>query len=569
MKGLKKLLTGILTATMLLSMGLPVSATGVTPTDNTTKTYTMIVTNKDAGHTYEAYQIFSGDLSEKEGKNVLSSIKWGSGVDGADILNALQNDATFRMEYTGITDADKVADILSKYDTAKAQKFADIVGKHLSAIPKDHKESQQSDNPDGGYQYKIEGLPAGYYFVKDKDTTVDSKSAYTDFIMNIVGDTTAVAKSDVPTVAKKVKEESYTGDDGYDVGYNDVADYNIGDNVPFELIGTLPNADNFAAYTKYQYTFTDTLSDGLTYNDDAQVTIDGKDVTSRFTISNLSNQITISIADIKSIKDENNKVIMVTAASKVIVKYTARLNANATIGQDGNLNDVKLTYSNNPNGDGIGTTPRDYVVVFTYEVDTTKRAEKEDGLPLKDAQFILYRINAKTNKTEAVTVTDGKVTGWTDVNLETDPTKTTDAVNANLLSKNKANILTSADNGLFVVSGLDEGTYYLREIKAPTGYNILKAPVTLQITANKQKRQNWTYTKAEDTKTALTSIDVNGVKIDTDKSGVIDTTVVNNSGATLPSTGGIGTTIFYLIGGIMILGAFVTFIVKRKMTANK
>lgn len=258
-----------------------------------------------------------------------------------------------------------------------------------------------------------------------------------------------------------------------------------------------------------------------------------------------ANTMTVTFANLKTAYPA------LTATSKIVVKYTATLNANAEIGLDGNENKVTLTYSNNPNSGGTGDTgktPEDKVIVFTYELDVTKVDGTDATKTLAGAEFKLYKLNG-TTKTYA-TVAEGKVTGWT----ETEADGTT---------------LTSDANGLFKVAGLDDGTYYLKETKAPDGYNLLANDTKLVITASTTNGQTWSGTAA-DALTAL-KISVNdGAAADGNTTtGVVGATVSNNAGSTLPSTGSIGTKIFYLLGGLIVVGTAVLLVVRKRMNYEK
>lgn len=568
MKGFKKLLTVILSAAMLFTMGMPAAAAD-TGADSG---FTITITNKDAGHVYEAYQVFSGDLTESDGKKVLSNIEWGNGIKNDKFLKELKENSMTQGAFGSAVSAEDVANALKdQSDNSELMKaFADVAGEFYSTAAG----SSEGKTVNGVTTYTISNLEAGYYLVKDRTYSVPAASAYTDFILCVVGNAEVTAKADSPTVIKKVKEESYAVDDGYGEGYNDAADYSIGDKVPFKLIGTLPNASTYASYTEYSYKFTDTLSKGLAFNNDVVVriganTIDAKDYTVelKYDTENKSTELTISFEDLKKI------VKLEDVNEKVIVTYTATLTSDANIGRTGNINEVTLTYSNNPNGDGTGTTPKDYVVVFTYEVDTTKRAENESGQTLKNAQFVLYR-KTVDGKYEAVKVDkadtennkpEGTVAGWSEVELEADPQNISAETNEALLANTNISILTSDAEGLFKVIGLDAGTYYLREVKAPDGYNLLKKPQEIVISSTMKDRQSWTEEKPDN---ILTALNVNVGQADV-KNGICSLTIVNKSGTTLPSTGGMGTTIFYLVGGILLMGAFVGFVVKRRMAAQK
>ncbi len=502
----------------------------------------ITLTNKDgATHTYSAYQIFSGDFES----GVLASIQWGDGVDGVALLTALQGDATIGSYFTGDTSAYDVSVGLAndafKNDSAEAQKFAELVAANI-------KTASTSGNVSGD---TISGLPDGYYLILDSAAptnpggTNPNSGAKTRYVVRVTDDETVTldAKHSAPSVEKKVKENvKYTGNDGYGANYNDVADWTIGDAVPFKLYGTLP--DTLNSYETYKYIFHDTLSAGLDYNDDAKVwlvntTGDPADITGEFTITEANGVLTISCSDVTAIDG-------VTASSKIQVEYTATLDVDAEIGLDGNPNQVYLEYSNNPNQEGSGAnetgqTPVDKVIVFTYELDTTKVDAADSTKKLQNAVFYL-----KDAEGNYVQVNDsGVVTGWT-------------------TEKTDASELTSDSNGLFKVIGLDDGTYALQEVTPPSGYNILTEDVAIVITAGTVHNQTWTGTAGDALQTLAVSVDGTSADGNT-QSGIVNATVTNNKGSVLPSTGGIGTTLFYVIGGTLAAGAGVALIAKKRM----
>lgn len=353
----------------------------------------------------------------------------------------------------------------------------------------------------------------------------------------------------MPTVVKKVNEESYTADDNYGTGYNDVADWDIGDAVPFKLIGTLPS--RLADYETYKYIFHDTLSTGLSYNNDAKVYVvndEGRtEVTAQFSIQSSGNSLTVTCNDVKSLTD-----VTVDADSQIVVEYTAVLNTDATIGKTGNPNEVYLEFSNKPDSSGAGDsdntgeTPSDKVIVFTYELDTVKVDGSDNVTKLENAKFTLQR---SSDNMYVQVDSNGKVTGWTN-------------------SSEQATVLTSDENGLFKVIGIEDGEYILTETEAPQGYNKLTSPITVTLTATTSNGQDWNGTSDALTNLTVTSKvgDSNAVggtaSADT---GIAEITVANNTGAELPSTGGIGTTIFYVSGGALVVGSGILLIAKKRM----
>ena len=221
----------------------------------------------------------------------------------------------------------------------------------------------------------------------------------------------------------------------------------------------------------------------------------------------------------------------------------------AAIGQPGNPNEVYLEYASNPNFSGTGTpptshTPEDTVLVFTYQLNVNKVDGADTTKHLSGAEFKLKCVKAETEATwngKWVTVADNKVTGWVD-------------------TQDKGAALTTGTDGLAWVAGLDAGTYELYETKAPVGYNRVKDPITIVIAATLDKGEN---TPAL---TALTIKVGSGAAEDGNMAGgTVTTTVQNNAGATLPETGGIGTTLFYIIGGTLMVGAAVFLVIRKRM----
>lgn len=525
MKHFKKLVSLLLTAVMVLAMCIPVMA------DDTNK-YTITILNAGTNHTYEAYQVFSGNTSG--GK--LTDIAWGNGVNS--------------FTYAEKTTAQDIVAILSESNVAD---FAKVAGANLATA------AGESEISNGNCI--IKNLSAGYYLIKDKNSTVPSNSAYTDFILKVAGNVDVTTKMDVPTVEKKVKENvKKTNENGNETDtripsytipsqYNDVADYNIGDKVPFQLIGTMPS--NIDSYNTYYYEFIDTLSKGLTYDNDATITLKDHDANTNTDImKTISGNVTwssdqdtgittlqIIFGDIKEIADDAEFTI--TANTKVIVDYTATLNESANIGIAGNENDVKLKFSNNPNADGKGETAPDKVIVFTYELDVEKIDGTDNNIKLKDAIFILKN----SDGSKYAKVENGKFKEWTTI-------------------KEKATQLATDEHGLIKVAGLDDGQYLIEEIKAPSGYNKLTGDVTVVITATTVNGQTWNGTDA-----AITNFSVNKGQAEI-STGIAKIQIANNSGSTLPETGGIGTTIFYVVGVVLMLGAGVLLITKRRMSAK-
>lgn len=533
MKKMKRLVALALSVVMVLAMSVFAFA------DETSQTFTITApTDSQNNHTYEVYQIFTAKLTTEEengeSKQILSDVKWGKNGTGnkgtsvdAKILNEIKN--------------------ASGDDTAKLE----IISKHVDLKSDKYGEVSKSKN------LKV---PAGYYLIKDVDNSLKDESgkplhdSYTKYIVQVANDITISPKADKPSVEKKVQEnKKYQDDKTYGTGYNDTADYNIGDMVPFELIGTVPDMSQYKAY---KYTFHDTLSEAFDNVDKQDIKVyvaDNKKgeketyITDKFNITSSGNQITVFTDNLKGIEG-------VSQGKFIIVRYSAKLNSNAAIGQgtvkesgQGNINKVYLTYSNNPNQGGEdeeGKTPEDVVIVFTYQLVTNKVDGQDESKKLSGVTFKLYRQNGDKKEWAIVDNESKKLTGWT----------TTEA---------DGTTLTSDENGQFKVIGLDAGTYYIHEIATLSGYNKLENDVTVVIKANTSNGQAGAG--------QVTELEELNVKVDTEQSykgeketGTASITIKNNKGSNLPSTGGIGTTIFYIVGGILMVGAAVLLITKRR-----
>lgn len=531
--------------------------------------YSITITNDKAGHTYEAYQIFAGTVASDDPTDgategpMLGNIIWGTGVDGVALLVALK--AADAEKYGACTTAADVAKALGAEGAtaADAAAFAEIAAQHLTGT--------HYDSTEGDGVYTISNLPAGYYLVKDKDGSLEGDAdTATEYIVQVLGNVTMEPKdSDIPTVEKKVSEEDYRQDDGYGTTYNDVADWDIGDSVPFKLIGSIPD---MSAYDTYEYIFTDTLSNGLTLQEgtiNVYIALGRDDEVREYTPLTEDVDYTLTLNNVAngggsfSIAFDNLKTAPYIAEGNrnfVIVTYDATLNPNAEIGLPGNPNSVYLEFSNNPNGDGLGRTTEDRVIVFTYELDGDKVDGANPDTKLPGAQFVLFN----GGHTRVAAVVDGKLSGWSELPdgyLAANHEEIPDDAWAEVANAT----ITSDENGLFSVAGLDDGTYYLREIKAPDGYNLLEDDLKIVITATTANGQTWNGDAAT-ALTALTiSVDDAAAENGEPNTGAVAITVENNGGSTLPETGGIGTTIFYAAGALLVLCAGVLLFVKLRM----
>ena len=376
MKHLAKLASLMLALVMVLCCALPVFAVNTDDTPNNTP-HTITITNAQEGHTYEAYQVFRGDISD--GK--LTNITWGSGVNGSALLAALKADAKIGSDFTDCKTAEDVAYVVAGYgdDSEKLDAFAEVVGANLS----DTKVSKTTAV--GATQVKIIVSGDGYYLLKDQDGSLagDKDQAYTKYILNVVANVDVEAKVDVPDMDKKIVE----GEERLDA-----TNVSIGDSIRFELTSDVPNMDGYDTYT---FIFHDTLSEGLTFNNDIEVTIGADDLKkgTDYTVSVDGQKITVTFLNFIEWKDTPED------ADTICVTYTATLNEKADITTAGNVNKAHLEYTVNPNfsGDGdndgtpdgdtppTGTTTVKEVKVYTTGIKLTK--VNNDGKTLTGAKF--------------------------------------------------------------------------------------------------------------------------------------------------------------------------------------
>ena len=509
MKKMKKVMALLLSLVMVLAMSVVAFATE----EGSTTSGTYTITAPATSHQYEIYQIFTGDLHE----GTLSNLKWGKNgkeTEETDVAAAVVT------ALTGVT-GKSFNEIL-----AVVEPYANLNSTPIATVT-------------NGATYEA---VAGYYLIKDKDNSVTGTDSYTLYIVKVVGNVTIDPKSDVPSFEKKIKDTNDT--EGTTTGWQDSADYDIGDDVPFKLEGTV--AANYAQYKQYYFAFHDNEEEGLSFNKDSvRVYVDNTEITEGYTVvDNPADGCTFEVVfnDLMAAAEEYN--FTVSGGSKIRVEYTSKLNEKAKIGKEGNVNSASLEFSNNPNQEQGGTpdtgnTPWDNVIVFTYKVVVNKIDSSKK--PLAGAAFELSK---KVNDE------------YTRVAL----------VNATQNTEGKY-ILSNETVTKFEWKGLDDGEYQLTEVITPAGYNTI-API--KFTVNADHTITW---EGENRNTILTSLTGNAATGDitftaNDDKTELATNVVNNKGSELPSTGGMGTTIFYVVGSILVLGAAILLITKKRMSAR-
>ena len=523
MKHMNKILALTLALIMVLGLATTASAAKITIDDG-----------KIDGAEYAAYKL-------------LNAIDLGAGkfdytVNGTyrDALKAALNNAE-------ATDAEIIAAINAMDDEA-IRDFADAVYEQVKAKTADATTTTNVfENVDQGYYLIVEtknGAATGY----DKDT-------YSLVMLDTAGkDNIKVeTKEDLPTSEKKVKDKNDSK--GETTGWQDSADHDINDQVPFQITFTLPS--DFAEYESYYVGIHDVQAKGLTFNENSlSITVNGNNLTDAFEYTALTaakpcaKGCTFHIQCDDIIAAAEAKGITLSAGNSIVFEYTSTLNTDAVFGSTGNPNEMTIEFSNNPYGDGTSETPKDRVIVFTYKVNVDKyKDEVKEGNELKGAGFTLYK---EVPSTTADAKTGAEIKAALGENIK-----------AAALEDNKYYIVactvkTDAEGDTFGFEGVDDGTYVLVETTVPAGYNAWDA-VAFEITAEHDVES------ADPKLTELKGGDlVTGEFKDT---GIIHTDVINKAGIELPSTGGIGTTIFYAIGGLLVAAAVILLVTKKRMAS--
>lgn len=509
-KAMKKLMAALLAVAMVCAMAIPAFAAKGEP-----------VTNSDVSltnHDFEAYQIFSAKLDSTKG--TLSDVKWGDGVKGNELLVALQADTTLG-DFTNCKNASDVAEKLATFNAEKATKFAAFVANGYLATTKIAGTGT------------IELPSAGYYLIKDVTEVEGEYDASNLTLLLVSGPETVTpqVKTDIPTLQKKVKDKNDSIGESATTGWQDSADYDIGDIIPYQLTATLGNVSNFDTY---YVEFVDTM-DHLTYRNITSVKVDDRilnagDYTSSWDSTSKTLKVFI----------DNVKAYGATNGSKIIVEYTATLDDDAVIGSTGNPNEAYLVFSNNPNGDGKGKTAPDKNIVFTYKVVANKVDEHDQ--PLTGAAFALYKkLPAVPDPKDGTSYFMEGADAYTlvkELNVGADRKEVADKT-----------------QHTFEWTGIDDGDYMIKEIITPAGYNSIE-PIKFKVEANHETLSDdpqLLELKGGDDFTGEVS------------TGALTANIQNRMGSTLPGTGGIGTTIFYVIGGGLMVAAAILLITKKRM----
>lgn len=635
MKRIKRLASLMLALVMAMAMTVTAFAA-----DNNKHTITVTQNAVDkTEHTYDAYQIFAGDLAEKEGKMVLSNIIWGKGVNGDALLAALQADETFNVvgenktnAFAGCKDAADVAEVLGGTAFANSTVGTSTLTDAFARVAENNLTDVVAGTATGTGNVEITVTGSGYYLVKDQNGTVDTANgAYTRFMLEVVGDATATVKSEVPSGDKKVYID--------DVTTGDANNASIGSHVSYEITSKVPN---HVGYNYYYFIMNDTLSEGLTFDGPGSVAVKVGDTV---LVQDTDYYVYTENVAPKTFRLAFADIMNYDVGADIVVTYSATINDKAVIGTTGNPNTWNLQYSNNPDdtfdgerpddqtkpglpldetNEALGQTPDEKTLTYVTELDITKYANKvlEANL-LAGAEFTLtgtskqvvlntvdyyeasengtyyllldgtYTETAPTG-TEYVEIGVGTAETTTGYIKNADgeyviPTDTGDYNGATLYKLVKGTAdkyadvntkytkktatettyvdadvsieMTTGADGKIYFKDLGAGEYILTETVTPAGFNTLE-PIKITISFTPPA------SVTDGTEKCTWKVTAEGLTFTDNGSGVFATDIVNKSGSLLPSTGGIGTTIFYVVGGILVVAAGILLVTKKRMSAR-
>ena len=519
--------------------------------------HTVTIHSAAPGHTYEAYRILGGHISG----GVLVDITWGDGVirsgeggtETSPLLEALQNNPTLGSHFKDCSSAADVAEKLSDKkgsfmdNSVLLDAFSDVVSKYLSDTKR--VSGAPSGSVSAGYIYTIAGLEDGYYFIREAAMSSGAEgSAYSKFMLKVAdGDIRINAKEDAPELDKKIDGDLDTdpGTDG-DVTVNQAA---VGDTVPFKIVSGVPAMDG---YEKYYFMVEDTLSGGLTF-DKTSVTVrvgetelkegQGYAVETEPEHASAGQEQTVRIILKNFIQYKGQ------TEAPIAISYSATVNEEAQIGTAGNRNEAKLFFSNDPNVSGgqgapgnsdkpgpdspVGKTPPSETRTYVTGLELLKVDPK--GASLSGAKFLLEGRGLNrvlVSGAGVIKADDGKVEGTVD------------------------------ENGVLRFDGLAAGEYTITELRAPDGYRRLEEPIKISVAWTPPRvpstECSWSVTGNDDGENAVV------------KEGVIELSIVNESGLLLPAVGGSGTAAFYVLGGLLAAaGGATCFVIVRKRGEKK
>lgn len=528
MKNTKKILSIILSLLLVIGM----MSTFAFAEETNASNISIKIMNGDSNVTdkFDIYQILVGNITLKPNNSnaEIKDIGWGNAVKFNNDNKVTINKSEYSNDVTGAVNfANSLSSNAYIYDSSASVALATELQKVIDS----NKKVTNANSVDQGY----------YLIIQSDTSSQDATMPATRFMLKAVGTTgITVDISTKKTTEPKPGKEIVDGDN---VADKTVSSAYVGQKIKFKISAELPEASTYDAYESYKITLKDTLPTGLTYNngENFKVYYIKKDESDEKRLNEKKLLVrpdddTSETGYIKLFKEFDNilsitldaKELEIPAEATIYVEYTATLNENAKVGNEANENDMVIIYPQKPNSDStVTTTDKGTAKVYTGKIAITKVDGVDNNTKLKGAKFIVVKKDEEKNEESYLIIDSRGEISWT---TEKD--------------NNEIFKVTTDENGSAEITGLAAGKYYLREIEAPKNYNLMDEDVEIKL--------------------GLSS-DIS----DTDfKIMTAEPTIKNNSGATLPETGGIGTTIFYIAGAILVIGAGVVFVTRRRMHSD-
>ena len=545
--------------TAALSFGGVMAPVTMAFADDVATTTNSIKINKIAGNEdveYKAYQIFKAKVTDTENGKTAQDITWANDKLGAEVVKAIKekwtgyNDLATNERLSEDPTAQEVADFLRAHadSTTAGSDDGSIKGTRLAtnnvlyAVANAVKDNASAvDGADTVNAWTFSAQSSGYYLFVTSNLEVTKPNTGTSPIFAIVGGGPVVVteKTSIPTINKEIlNDHNENKHGGYTAqqGWSKFADSQMGQEVSYKLTGSI--ADNYATYDSYAYKFTDTLSQGLTYDKESLevYALNGQSYTQispkSYTVNNPTednNTLTVSFND-KGLKSataaKESDTLNIDANTYIVVFYKAKLNSKANYDTAGNTNNVYLEYSNNPMAEGTGKSEIKGVTDHVFRLDVTK-TDKGSGDVLK-GEGLQAGFKVKVLEGDEGTL-DNKWLGE----------------NGEIVDEGQAyEFMTRLNDGKVYIPGLDTGKYQITETTTPTGYNTV-APFEITVTPTYKKTGELdTLTVSSNNEEMTTIGDANGA--------TMSLTIKNKKGSGLPLTGLNGVTFTWIAGGAVL-----------------
>ena len=554
---------------LIMIMSLAVTAFATAPTGKITVNKSSTVTLE--GKTFKAYKVLDATMKDPQdpAKGISYTVPAEMKEFYATNLSIDQDAADF--------DTQVITAMKTKLDSADTKyKFA----REILEAAKAAKITPETADTKTNDAHTFADLPLGYYVIEDEGSTTPISSVMLNTPNNSAKGVEITLKADKPAVDKKIDGNNDTdaGSSG-DVSYNTAA---VGDKVPFKISTAVPD---MAGYTKYFFIVNDTLSKGLTFNNDVVITVDGKTLDSgkyEVTTTSVEGSTALKIVFKNFIEQAANK------NKPIVITYTATVNQNAVIGVEGNTNKAVIRFSNNPNvtpkenhenpdephdddKDKVsGETPSSETYTYVTGVKINKVDEADKAL--KGAKFKIEGTKLNTvlvkkgtfrqsgegtyYKLKDGTYTTEASSPETADQYESTETKYARTENATPIIKADEVVYEGVvgEDGVLSFDGLGAGQYKITELEAPQGYHLLKDPMEITITCELPDAdtapKNCTWKVSGGTSSVA--------------DGIVTVKVVNKAGSVLPETGGMGTTTFFVVGSMLVMASAVLLIADKR-----